>query len=87
VPQRRGDKSAFPARAGSTLETAGELEKDRRDLASTPEAAPLRRNAHGQYFEMTTDPGLRQAPRILSGELGFRPGSDAFHRVPLVPFA
>ena len=63
VWQRRGDKSAFLARAGYDLETVLRLEADLRRLAAQAEAIQVRKNEFGDYYEIAGD---------LVGPNGFR---------------
>ena len=55
VWQRRGDKSAFLARAGYDLETVLRLEADLRRLAAQAEAIQVRNNVFGDYYETDGD--------------------------------
>ncbi len=52
LPQVRGDKSAFLAQAGYTLENAGQLLHDLRTLIVSVEAVPVESNRFGQYYEI-----------------------------------
>jgi len=52
VPQARGDKSAFLARAGYTLETADQLLLDWRTQILPLDAALLESGKFGQYYEI-----------------------------------
>ena len=52
LPQARGDKSAFLAKAGYTLENADQLMKDLRTQILTLDAEHLEANKFGQYFEL-----------------------------------
>ena len=51
VWQRRGDKSAFLARAGYDLRTASLLESDLRRLAAQADAVRVKANPFGDYYE------------------------------------
>ncbi len=52
LPQARGDKSAFLARAGYTLENAGQLLYDLRTQILPCEAMALESNKFGRYYEI-----------------------------------
>ena len=52
VPQARGDKSAFLAGAGYTLENVDQLLHDLRAQILPLEAAPLESGKFGQYYEI-----------------------------------
>ena len=52
VPKARGDKSAFLARAGYTLENTEQLRLDLRSQVLPLEAEPLESNKFGQYYEI-----------------------------------
>lgn len=52
VQQARGDKSAFLARAGYTLENAGQLLLDLRKQILPLDAALLESGTFGQYYEI-----------------------------------
>jgi hypothetical protein len=52
LPQTRGDKSAFLARAGYTLEKADQLQQDLRSQILPCEARALESNNFGQYYEI-----------------------------------
>ena len=51
VPQARGDKSAFLARAGYTLDNPEDLLRDLRTQLLPLEAAVTKSNPFGQYYE------------------------------------
>jgi hypothetical protein len=51
IPQARGDKSSFLARAGYMLENAEKLVRDIRTQLLPLEATPGRSNQFGQYYE------------------------------------
>jgi len=51
VPQARGDKSEFLARAGYTVERAERLLSDIREQLLPLEAVALKSNQFGQYYE------------------------------------
>jgi hypothetical protein len=59
VPQARGDKSAFLAGAGYTLENVDQLLHDLRTQILPLEAAPLESGKFGQYYEI---PGTLKGP-------------------------
>ena len=52
VPQARGDKSAFLAGAGYTLENVDQLLHDLRAQILPLEAVPLESGKFGQYYEI-----------------------------------
>jgi len=52
VPKARGDKSAFLARAGYTLENGDQLQQDLRIQILSLDAQPLESNKFGQYYEI-----------------------------------
>jgi hypothetical protein len=52
VPQARGDKSRFLARAGYTLDQPETLLTDIRDQILSLEARPLESNQFGQFYEI-----------------------------------
>jgi len=52
VPQARGDKSAFLAGAGYTLENVNQLLHDLRTQILPLDAAPLESGKFGQYYEI-----------------------------------
>ncbi|MCK9588294.1 MAG: DUF6883 domain-containing protein [Terrimicrobiaceae bacterium] len=52
VPQATGDKSAYLAGAGYTMETAFRLVADLRTQVLPHEAAPVENTVHGQYYEI-----------------------------------
>ena len=52
VPQFRGDKSAFLAKAGYNLTNATLLLDDLRSQVLPCEAVPMEITQHGQYFEI-----------------------------------
>jgi hypothetical protein len=52
VPQVRGDKSAFLAKAGYAASTASELLEDLRSQLACLEATPLERTEFGRYYEI-----------------------------------
>jgi hypothetical protein len=52
VPQVRGDKSAFLAGAGYTLENVDQLLLDLRTQILPLDAAPLESGKFGQYYEI-----------------------------------
>jgi hypothetical protein len=52
VPQSRGDKSAFLALAGYTLDNYQELLSDLRTQILPLDARPLERNVFGQFYEI-----------------------------------
>ena len=52
LPQARGDKSAFLARAGYGRENAGHLLRDLRAQILPLEAQRLESNRFGQYYEV-----------------------------------
>lgn len=52
VPQARGDKSAFLARAGYTLEKANQLLHDLRTQILLLDATPLESGKFGQCYEI-----------------------------------
>jgi hypothetical protein len=51
VKQRRGNKSAFLARAGYNQETVPRLEADLRRLAVQGETTLVKSNSYGDYYE------------------------------------
>lgn len=51
VPQTRGDKSAFLARAGYRLENADRLRNDLRSQLLALDAQALESNQFGRYYE------------------------------------
>ena len=53
IPQARGDKSAFLARAGYSLDNYAVLLRDLRAQILPLEALPLGSNEFGQFFEIT----------------------------------
>ena len=55
VPQARGDKSRFLARAGYTLDEAETLLRDIRNQILPLDALPLESNQYGQYYEIRGD--------------------------------
>jgi hypothetical protein len=55
APQSRGDKSAWLARAGYTLSTADDLERDLRAAALTAEAQLVRTDNFGQVFQIIAE--------------------------------
>ena len=59
VPLARGDKSAFLARAGYTLENPQQLHDDLRTQMLPLDAAPAGENQFGRYFEIR---GLLRGP-------------------------
>jgi len=81
VPQSRGDKSAFLALAGYTLDNPENLLTDLREQILPLDAAPLETKVFGQYFEirgnLTGPNGVKLAIRTiwmtehLSGETKF----------------
>lgn len=52
LPQVRGDKSAFLAQAGYTLENAGQLLHDLRTQIASADAVPMESNTFGEYYEI-----------------------------------
>jgi len=52
VPQTRGDKSAFLAGAGYTINNADQLLRDLREQILPLDATALESNQFGQYFEV-----------------------------------
>jgi len=52
VPQVRGDKSSFLAKAGYAVGNADQLAKDLRELGRVEEAVPQNANEFGQYYEV-----------------------------------
>ncbi len=52
LPQVRGDKSAFLAKAGYTLENAKQLLQDLRSQILPLEAIALESNKFGKYYEI-----------------------------------
>ena len=52
VPQARGDKSAFLAGAGYTINNADQLLRDLREQILPLDATALESNQFGQYFEV-----------------------------------
>ena len=52
LPQVRGDKSAFLAQAGYTLENADQLLRDLRIQIASVDAVPGESNTFGQYYEI-----------------------------------
>lgn len=52
LPQARGDKSSFLAKAGYTLEKAEQLLQDLRTQILPCEAIALESNNFGQYYEI-----------------------------------
>jgi hypothetical protein len=52
VPQARGDKSAFLAGAGYTINNADQLLRDLREQILPLDATALESNKFGQYFEV-----------------------------------
>jgi hypothetical protein len=52
VPQPRGDKSAFLAGAGYTLQNVDQLLHDLRTQILPLDAAPLESGKFGQYYEI-----------------------------------
>lgn len=56
LPQARGDKSAFLARAGYRLEKADQLLKGLRTQILPGEAIALESNNFGQYYEIRSTP-------------------------------
>ena len=52
LPQVRGDKSAFLAQAGYTLENADQLLRDLRIQIASVDAVPVESNKFGQYYEI-----------------------------------
>jgi hypothetical protein len=52
LPQARGDKSAFLAKAGYTLENAGQLERDLRTQILPLDAMALESNKFGKFYEI-----------------------------------
>ena len=52
LPQARGDKSAFLAQAGYTLENADQLLRDLRTQILPLEAVALESNKFGRYYEI-----------------------------------
>ncbi len=52
LPQVRGDKSAFLAQAGYTLENADQLLRDLRIQIASVDAVPRESNKFGQYYEI-----------------------------------
>jgi hypothetical protein len=52
LPQARGDKSAFLAKAGYTLETAGQLLRDLRSQILCLDAVEQEVNKFGIYYEI-----------------------------------
>ena len=69
VPQARGDKSAFLARAGYTMESADQLLLDLRTQIFPLEALALESNKFGQYYEnrgaLTGPNGMTLAVRAI----------------------
>lgn len=69
MPQARGDKSAFLARAGYTLENADQLLRDLRTQILPLEAVALESNKFGRYYEirgtLTGPNGLMLAVRTI----------------------
>lgn len=69
LPQARGDKSAFLAQAGYTLENADQLLRDLRTQILPLDAVSLESNKFGQYYEnhgMLTGPnGVTLAVRTI----------------------
>ena len=69
LPQARGDKSAFLAQAGYTLENADQLLRDLRTQILPLDAVSLESNEFGQYYEnhgMLTGPnGVTLAVRTI----------------------
>jgi len=67
--QARGDKSAFLARAGYTLENADQLLRDLRMQILPLEVVALASNQFGQYYEsrgtLTGPNGLMLAVRVI----------------------
>lgn len=59
VPLARGDKSAFLARGGYTLENPQQLLDDLRTQILPQDAAPAGENKFGRYFEVR---GLLRGP-------------------------
>ncbi len=52
VPQATGDKSAYLASAGYTMETAHQLISDLRTQVLPHEATLVENTVHGQYYEI-----------------------------------
>lgn len=52
LPQARGDKSAFMAKAGYTLENTDQLLRDLRTQILPLEAVALESNTFGRYYEI-----------------------------------
>lgn len=52
LPQARGDKSAFLAKAGYTLENADRLARDLRAQILPLDAVELESNKFGKYYEI-----------------------------------
>lgn len=52
VPQARGDKSAFLAAAGYTLENVDQLLRDLRTQILPLDATPLESGKFGEYYEI-----------------------------------
>lgn len=67
IPQARGDKSAFLARAGYSSRNYITLLRDLRTQILPLEALPLERNEFGQYYEIA---GKLRGPKGV--ELGVR---------------
>jgi len=69
VPQARGDKSAFLAGAGYTLENVDQLLHDLRTQILLLDAAPLESGKFGHYYEirgMLSGPnGVKRAVRTI----------------------
>lgn len=69
LPQARGDKSAFLARVGYTLENADQLLRDLRTQILPLEAVALESNKFGRYYEirgtLTGPNGLMLAVRTI----------------------
>jgi Domain of unknown function (DUF6883) len=69
VPQARGDKSAFLARAGYTLQNPEDLSRDLRTQLLPLEASPAKSNLFGQYYEtrgkLTGPNGITLAVRAI----------------------
>ena len=53
VPQARGDKSAFLARAGYNLTNANRLLEDLRTQVLPCEATPMESTKYGDYYEIS----------------------------------
>lgn len=52
LPQARGNKSTFLARAGYSLENADQLLRDLRTQILPLDAVPLESNKFGQYYQV-----------------------------------